>query len=64
LARIDQHAGKIKIMIHFCYDTMSDPELGYPNLAKLGLGPDEFDVTWPRAIAFRLLMYLGYAQAK
>ena len=51
-------------MIHFCYDTMSDPELGYPNLAKLGLGPDEFDITWPRAIAFRLLMYLGYAQAK
>jgi hypothetical protein len=42
---------------------MSDPELGYPNLANLGLGPDEFDVTWPRAIAFRLLVYLGYAQA-
>jgi hypothetical protein len=51
-------------MIHFCYDTMSDPELGYPNLANLGLGPDEFDITWPRAIAFRLLMYLGYARAK
>jgi hypothetical protein len=42
---------------------MSDPELGYPNLANLGLGPDEFDTTWPRAIAFRLLMYLGYARA-
>ena len=51
-------------MIHFCYDTMSDPELGYPNLANPGLGPDEFDTTWPRAIAFRLLMYLGYAQAE
>ena len=30
-------------MIHFCYDTMSDPELGYPNLANLGLSPDDFD---------------------
>jgi len=50
-------------MIHFCYDTMSDPELGYPNLANPGLSPDEFDTTWPRAIPFRLLTYLGYAQA-
>ena len=49
-------------MIHFCYDTMSNPELGYPNLAKLGLSSNEFDVTWPRAIAFRLLVYLGYAR--
>jgi len=48
-------------MINFCYDTMSDPELGYPNLAELGLAPDEFDTTWPRCIPFRLLVYLGRA---
>jgi hypothetical protein len=59
-----EHAKRIKIVIHFCYDTMSDPELGYPNLANLGLGPDEFDTTWPRAIAFRLLTYFGYARAE
>ena len=63
MAGTTKHAQRIKILIHFCYDTMSDPELGYPNLANLGLGPDEFDVTWPRAIAFRLLVYLGYAGA-
>ena len=51
-------------MIHFCYDTMSDPELGYPNLAKLGLAADEFDTTWPRCIPFRLLVYLSRANAK
>ena len=50
-------------MINFCYDTMSDPELGYPNLADLGLGPDDFDNTWPRTIAFRLLVYLKHAGA-
>jgi len=63
MAGATKYAQRIKSMIHFCYDTMSDPELGYPNLANLGLGPDEFDTTWPRAIAFRLLMYLGYARA-
>jgi len=50
-------------MINFCYDTMSDPELGYPNLADLGLGPDDFDNTWPRTIPFRLLVYLKHAGA-
>jgi hypothetical protein len=50
-------------MINFCYDTMSDPDLGYPNLADLGLGPDDFDNTWPRTIAFRLLVYLKHAGA-
>ena len=64
MARAIKHAQRIKIMIHFCYDTMSDPELGYPNLAKLGLAPDEFDVTWPRCIPFRLLVYLSRANAK
>jgi len=43
---------------------MSDPELGYPNLARPGLSPDEFDTTWPRAIPFRLLTYFAYAQIK
>lgn len=49
-------------MIHFCYDIMSDPEMGYPNLAKPNLGPDDFDTEWPRAIAFRLTMYLQRAK--
>jgi hypothetical protein len=50
-------------MINFCYDTMSDPKLGYPNLADPGLGPDDFDNTWPRTIAFRPLVYLEHAGA-
>ena len=50
-------------MINFCYDTMSNPDLGYPNLASQGLGPDDFDNTWPRTIAFRLLVYLKHAGA-
>jgi hypothetical protein len=42
---------------------MSNPDLGYPNLASQGLGPDDFDNTWPRTIAFRLLVYLKHAGA-
>ena len=50
-------------MINFCYDTLSSANLGYPNLANLGLGPNDFDNTWPRTIAFRLLVYLKHAGA-
>ena len=50
-------------MINFCYDTMSNPKLGYPNLANQGLSPDDFDNTWPRAIPFRPLVYLKHAGA-
>lgn len=50
-------------MINFCFDHMSAPGvLGYPNLASLGLSPDEFDSTWPRTVPLRLLMYFKYAQ--
>jgi hypothetical protein len=49
-------------MINFCYDTMSSPDLGYPNLAELNLLPDEFDSTWPYCIPFRLLVYLKHAR--
>jgi hypothetical protein len=49
-------------MIHFCFDDVaSSPTLGYPNLAKPGLAPDDFDLTWPRTIPLRLLMYLRHA---
>ena len=50
-------------MINFCYDTMSNPDLGYPNLASLNLTPKDFDNTWPRTIVFRLLKYLNHAGA-
>lgn len=46
-------------MIDFCYDDLGpNPDLGYPNLAKRDLSPHEFDVTWPRTLPLRLLMYL------
>lgn len=49
-------------MIHFCFDTLgTTPRLGYPNLAQPNLAPDEFDVTWPRSIPLRLLMYFERA---
>jgi len=45
--------------IDFCYDSLGqNSDLGYPNLAKPDLGPDQFDVTWPRVLPLRLLMYL------
>lgn len=46
------------MVIDFCYDDVaSSPTLGYPNLAQPGLGPDDFDVTWPRVLPLRMLMY-------
>lgn len=46
-------------MIDFCYDDLGEnPDLGYPNLARPGLDPDQFDITWPRCVPLRLLMYL------
>lgn len=46
-------------MIHFCYDSLgANSDLGYPNLAQPALAPDEFDITWPRVLPLRLLMYL------
>jgi len=44
--------------LNFCFDRMSNPGvLGYPNLARESLSPDEFDHTWPRAIPCRLFVY-------
>lgn len=48
--------------INFCYDDRGpNPDLGYPNLARPNLNPDEFDTTWPLSIPMRLLMYLRRA---
>ena len=45
-------------MLTFCFDRMSSPNvLGYPNLAKENLSPDEFDHTYPRTIPCRLFVY-------
>lgn len=50
------------VAINFCYDDLGpNPDLGYPNLAKSGLAPDEFDITWPLSIPIRLSMYLRRA---
>jgi len=48
-------------MINFCFDTLGDYGIGYPNLARPGLMPNEFDVTWPYTIPNRLQMYLNSA---
>lgn len=49
-------------MINFCFDSLGEYNIGYPNLAKAGLQPDEFDVTWPRSIPFRLYKYFSTAE--
>lgn len=51
-------------VLDFCFDRLSDPELGYPNLAQIDLGPDEFDETWPRALPVRLFAYFPMAGQK
>lgn len=48
-------------MIDFCYDSLGEYNIGYPNLAKPGLGPAELDETYPRSIAFRPNMYFRQA---
>lgn len=35
----------------------SENVLGYPNLAQIGLAPDQFDDTWPRCVPCRLFVY-------
>lgn len=45
-------------MIAFCFDSLGDYGLGYPNLAQPNLDPDQFDHTYPRTLPLRLLMYL------
>lgn len=45
-------------MVNFCYDNLGQYRIGYPNLARPGLNPDEFDHVWPRTTPLRLLMYL------
>jgi len=47
--------------LNFCFDQMSTPDLGYPNLAQCNLSPDEFDVHWPRALPVRLFCYFPEA---
>lgn len=45
-------------MINFCFDSLGEYGIGYPNLAPTELRPEEFDVTWPYSIPNRLQMYL------
>jgi len=47
--------------VNFCFDRLSDPDLGYPNLAQSNLSPDEFDHTWPRTLPVRLFAYFPLA---
>lgn len=49
-------------MINFCFETIGNHNIGYPNLAKRGLGATEFDQCWPFATPFRIQMYLSEAQ--
>lgn len=51
-------------MINLCYDSLGEHGLGYPNLARPGLGPAEFDESYPRSIAFRPNMYFWLAGLK
>jgi hypothetical protein len=54
-------------MLNFCYDRLSLPTVGYPNLARWAAEPftpewRQFDAHWPRTVPLRLLMYLDAAQ--
>ena len=51
----------MKPVLDFCFDRLSDPDLGYPNLAQHDLGPDDFDETWPRVLPVRLFAYFPMA---
>jgi hypothetical protein len=55
--KISRIIGDMTPIINYCFDSLSNPELGYPNLAKLNLSPDEFDDTWPRVVPVRLFGY-------
>ena len=53
-------------MLNLCYDQLSLPAVGYPNLAKWTAQPytpewQKFDDHWPRTVPLRLLMYLDAA---
>jgi hypothetical protein len=53
-------------MLNFCYDRLSSPSIGYPNLARWTAEPftpewRQFDAHWPRTVPLRLLMYLDAA---
>jgi hypothetical protein len=62
MARVFRYVGANKTgfqsMINFCFDSLGKHGIGHPNLARPGLDPDEFDVTWPCTIPNRLQMYL------
>jgi hypothetical protein len=52
-------------MINFCYDVLSTPGIGYPNLAILDAVPytpgwRKFDSHWPYTVPLRLLYYFQY----
>ena len=54
-------------MLNFCYDRLSIPNIGYPNLAQWTAEPftaewRQFDAHWPRTVPLRLTMYLDAAQ--
>lgn len=46
------------MLINFCYDDLGQYNIGYPNLARPGLAPDQFDHEYPRVVPLRLLLHL------
>ena len=51
-------------MVNFCYDSLGEYNIGYPNLAQPNIEPSEFDNTWPRTVPWRALMYFQEAGIK
>lgn len=51
-------------MLTFCYDSLGQYNIGYPNLAMPDLAPAEFDQTWPRVVPLRWLLFLQLAGIK
>lgn len=49
------------MVINFCYDSLGQYGIGYPNLAIPDLAPDQFESTWPRVVPLRLLLYFKQA---
>lgn len=45
------------MVIDFCYDDLGQYGIGYPNLAKRNLQPDQFDNEYPRVVPLRLLLH-------
>jgi hypothetical protein len=51
-------------MIDFCFDSLGEHGIGYPNLAAPGLSAEQFDETWPRVLPSRIFVYLKHVHAR